>query len=202
MFKVKRNYYLCTKIERMLELHNVTIEPLIHSLSLTVGDGKLVCLTGSQGVGKTTVLRAVLGLIPIDSGHISIDGELLTPRSAPYFRRQIAYVPQHLSAIADYDSLADLSELLFGLKVNKGGASYKVPTDVRRWAELSSGERYLLLLQNAMQLDKRLLIVDEPDGPISAEAMEQADYLLQEAASRGATVLAVNSRILQNQIQL
>lgn len=186
----------------MLELHNVTIEPLIHSLSLTVGDGQLVCLTGSQGVGKTTVLRAVLGLIPITCGHISIDGELLTPRSAPYFRRQIAYVPQHLTAIDDYDSLADLSELLFGLKVNKGGASYKVPTDTRRWAELSVDERYLLLLQNARQLDKRLLIVDEPEGPISAETMAQVDDLLRGAAGRGATVLAVNSRILQNQIQL
>ena len=180
----------------MLELHNVTIEPLIHSLSLTVGDGQLVCLSGSEGKGKTTLLRAILGFIPINSGHISIDGELLTPLSAPYFRRQIAYVPQHMSAIEDYDSIIDLSE------VNKSGTSYKVPADGRRWTELSADERYLLLLQNAMQLDKRLMIIDEPDMPISAEVMETVDSLLQEAASRGTTVLAVNSRIIQNQIQL
>ena len=186
----------------MLELHNVTIEPLIHSLSLTVGDGQLVCLTGAKGVGKTTLLRAVLGMIPIDKGHISIDGELLTPLSAPYFRRQIAYVPQHLSAIEDYDSIADLSEMLFGLKVNKGEASYRVLADGRRWGELSADERYLLLLQNAMQLGKRLLIVDEPALPISAETMHAVDDMLQEAARRGATVFAVNSRILQNQIRL
>ncbi len=186
----------------MLELHNVTIEPMIRSLSMTVGDGQLVCLTGSQGSGKTTILRAVLGLIPIQSGHISIDGELLTPLSAPYFRRQIAYVPQHLTAVEDYDSIADLSELLFGLRVNKGGASYKVPTDGRRWTELSADERYLLLLTNALQLDKHLLIVDEPAQPVSEETMETVARLLEEAASRGATVLAVNSRILQNQIQL
>jgi len=186
----------------MLELHNVTIEPMIHSLSLTVGDGQLVCLTGSHGAGKTTVLRAVLGLIPISQGHISIDGELLTPLSAPYFRRQIAYVPQSLTVIEDYDSIADLSEMLFGLKVNKGEASYRVPTDGRRWSELSADERYLWLLQNAVQLGKQLLIVDEPAQPISAEAMQTVDALLQEAAHKGATVLAVNSRILQNQIQL
>ena len=186
----------------MLELHNVTIEPLIHSLSLTVGDGQLVCLTGQQGVGKTTILRAVLGLIPIDNGHISIDGELLTPLSAPYFRRQIAYVPQRLTMVEGYDSMADLSEMLFGLKVNKGEAQYRVPTDGRRWNELSADERYLLLLNNAIQLEKRLLIVDEPELPISAEVMETVDNTLIEAARRGTTVLAVNSRILQNQIQL
>jgi ABC-type branched-subunit amino acid transport system ATPase component len=58
------------------------------------------------------------------------------------------------------------------------------------------------LLHNALQLEKRLLIVDEPAAPITAETMEEVDRLLQEAANRGATVLAVNSRILQNQIQL
>jgi ABC-type sugar transport system ATPase subunit len=104
--------------------------------------------------------------------------------------------------VEDYDSIADLSEMLFGLKVNKGEASYKVPTDGRRWSELSADERYLLLLRNALQLDKRLLIVDEPAAPISAETMEEVDLLLQEAANRGATVFAVNSRILQNQIQI
>lgn len=186
----------------MVELHNVTIEPLIHSLSLTVGDGQLVCLAGSKASGKSTILRAVMGLIPVDSGHISIDGELLTPRSAPYFRRHIAYVPQRLTVIEDYDSMADISELLFGLRVNKGGASYKVPTDGRRWQELTADERYLLLLSNAIQLGKSLVIVDEPAEPISAETMEQVDHMLMDAARRGATVLAVNSRILQNQIQL
>ena len=186
----------------MLELHDVIIKPLRHTLSLTVEDGRMACLSGPKGTGKTTVLRAVMGGLPIDGGHISIDGELLTPLSAPYFRRQIAYVPQRLTAIEDYDSIADLSEMLFGLKVNKGETSYKVPIDGRRWAELSADERYLLLLQNAMQLDKRLLIVDEPGLPISAETMETVDRLLQEAADRGATVFAVNSRILQNQIRL
>ena len=53
----------------MLELHNVTIEPQIHSFSLTVGDGQLVCLTGKNGSGKTTLLRAILGMIPITAGH-------------------------------------------------------------------------------------------------------------------------------------
>ena len=51
----------------MLELHNVTIGKLIKELSVTIDDGQIV---GIQGRGKTTLLRAVVGLIPIDGGHI------------------------------------------------------------------------------------------------------------------------------------
>ncbi len=90
----------------MIELHDVTIGQRIKSLSATVGDGQIVCFSGDQGAGKTTLLRALLGFIAIDSGHISIDGELLTPQSAPYFRRFTAYVPQYLSLPDGYDKVS------------------------------------------------------------------------------------------------
>jgi len=90
----------------MLELHNVTIGQQIRGLSATVSEGKVLSITGSQGNGKTTLLRALLGFVPIDGGHISIDGELLTPLSAPWFRRQTAYVPQHLEVPEDYEEVS------------------------------------------------------------------------------------------------
>lgn len=94
----------------MLELHNVTIGELIKELSVTIDDGQIV---GIQGRGKTTLLRAVVGLIPIDGGHICIDGEVLTPESAPYFRRYMAYVPQRLSVPDGYhDVPTDYVELV------------------------------------------------------------------------------------------
>ena len=94
----------------MLELHNVTIGKLIKELSVTIDDGQIV---GIQGRGKTTLLRAVVGLIPIDGGHICVDGEVLTPESAPYFRRYMAYVPQHLSVPDGYhDVPTDYVELV------------------------------------------------------------------------------------------
>ena len=97
----------------MLELHNVSVGDRIQRLSLTVSDGQMMCITGQQGAGKTTLLRAVLGFLPLKEGHISIDGELLTPRSAPYFRHQIAYVPQHLSVPDGYTAVpTDYLQLL------------------------------------------------------------------------------------------
>ena len=97
----------------MLELHNVSIGRQVQGLSMTVNDGELASLSGPQGSGKTAVLKAVVGLIPVDTGHISIDGELLTPKSAPYFRRYMAYVPQHLVVPEGYDKVpTDYVELL------------------------------------------------------------------------------------------
>ena len=89
----------------MLELHNVTIGQQIRGLSATVSEGKVLSIMGSQGKGKTTLLRALLGFVPVDEGHISIDGELLTPLSAPWFRKQMAYVPQHIEVPEGYDDV-------------------------------------------------------------------------------------------------
>ena len=163
----------------MLELHDVTIGQQIRALSLTVSEGQLVTITGSKGSGKSLLIRAVLGLIPIDGGFISIDGELLTPMSAFYFRRQIAYVPQYLSVPEGY----------------KGGG-------LEHWNELSADERYMLLMNKALESGKQMLIVDEPPQPLAVETNNAIDQLLQEAAQRGKTVLAVNSRIQNNQVRL
>ena len=153
----------------LLELHNITIGQQIRGLSATVGDGNVLSITGSQGAGKTTLLRALLGFVPVDEGHISIDGELLTMRSAPWFRRLMAYVPQHLEVPEDYD---------------------KVPTD------------YMALLERAVHSEKKLLLIDEPREALGFDDCQRAERLIAEAAERGTTIVAVNSHITQNQIQL
>ena len=153
----------------ILELHNVTIGQQIRGLSATVGDGKVLSITGSQGKGKTTLLRTLLGFLLVDEGYISIDGELLTLRSAPWFRKQMAYVPQHLEVPEGYD---------------------KVPTD------------YMALLERAVGSDKKLLLIDEPREALSYEDNERRERLIGEAAEHGAIVVAVNTRITPNQIEL
>ena len=163
----------------ILELLDVNIGQLIRSLSLAIGDGQQLSIMGPTGSGKTTLLRAILGFIPIDSGYISIDGELLTPLSAPYFRKLMAYVPQRLSLPEGYRGMG-----------------------LERWGDLSDDERYLLLLGNAVKTDKPMLIVDEPLQPLSEKNRERADRLLQEAAEQGKTILAVGAAILRNQLQL
>ena len=163
----------------MLELHNVTIGQQIRGVSATVEDGKMACIRGTKGAGKTTLLRAVMGFIPIDGGHISIDGELLTPQSAPYFRKQMAYVPQHLSLPDGYNRIGD-----------------------GRWDVMNADERYLWLMTQATMSGKQLLIVDEPEEELSEETWQSVDNLLAQTMQRGTTVLMVSNRYNENVIQL
>jgi ABC-type cobalamin/Fe3+-siderophores transport system ATPase subunit len=140
----------------MLELLNITIGEVIKDLSLTVSDGQLLSVVGDKGAGKTTLLRAILGFLPVDEGYISIDGELLTPLSAPYFRRQMAYVPQRLSLPDGYD---------------------KVPTDYVALLEraVSSGKQLLLIDEPSDVLtDEQQQRVDD----LLAEAQQRGATIL------------------------
>jgi len=142
----------------MLELHNVTIGELVNGLSVTLDDGQIM---GIQGRGKTTLLKAVVGLIPVNGGHICIDGEVLTPESAPYFRRYMAYVPQGLSVPDGYDKVpTDYVEL-----VRRAVDSGKQLLVVDEPAEPLSDEHQLAvghLLVNAVQQGRTVLTVMNP----------------------------------------
>ena len=142
----------------MLELHNVTIGELVNGLSVTLNDGQIV---GIQGRGKTTLLKAVVGLIPVNRGHICIDGEVLTPESAPYFRRYMAYVPQRLSVPEGYDKVpTDYVEL-----VRRAVDSGKQFLVIDEPAEPLSDENQLTvghLLVNAVQQGRTVLTVMNP----------------------------------------
>ena len=98
----------------MLELKDALLEvdgkPLFQRLSLMARDGQLTCITGAHGIGKTLLARVMVGLHPLDSGYVSIDGELLTPLSAPVFRRMTVYLPQPVEPIT-VDFEPDTSDL-------------------------------------------------------------------------------------------
>ncbi len=82
----------------MVELKDATLtlggRTLFRRLSMMALDGQMTCVTGAAGSGKTALLQVMLGFVLPDEGLVSIDGELLTPLSAPAFRRLMAYLPQ------------------------------------------------------------------------------------------------------------
>ena len=88
----------------MLEVKNATIsiggKTLAEGLSFMAKDGQLTCITGEEGVGKTTLLRTLMGFLPVADGFVSVDGELLTIDSAQAFRCLMVYLPQEMRLLA------------------------------------------------------------------------------------------------------
>ena len=177
----------------MLELHDVIFRPRQQTLSMMVEDGKLACIFGSQRAGMTSVLRAIMGLMPIEVGHISIDGELLTPRSAPYFRRQMAYVPSYLMPIPGQDTVDDVRRLLFSLRSNGKKLKQEGGADGRRWSALTLTEQYIELLTCAAQLQRSIVLVDQPPCELDDTAVSDVLSLLQRMTSAGASVVVVSN---------
>lgn len=178
----------------MLELHDVIIKPCRQTISLTLNDGRLACISGPKGAGKTVVLRAVMGLQPIDGGHISIDGELLTPLSASYFRRMMAYVPSGLKLIPGQDRVSDVRKMLYGLSVNHHIHDDE-PRDSRLWTQLTPVQQYLELLRSVSRLHRRLVLVDEPETGLDDLTAYTFVECLHQMTAAGSSVLVVSNML-------
>lgn len=167
----------------MLEANDISVKVgakmLLEGVSFMVDDGQVLCISGAKGVGKTSLLRALLGLMPVAAGFVCVDGELLTPLSAPYFRRMVSYVPQRLRLLRGYDRTAD-----FYLQSEYMGT---------RWGELGAADRYLLLLDKAMGQRREILLLDEPEEPIGEDATGRVAERIGEAARMGAAVVVVSN---------
>ena len=161
----------------MLEIRNISLKfgdtQLFKDLSFTVDQGQLVCITGDSGTGKTTLLRAILGFLPLDDGVISIDGEIINSMSAETFRRRMMYVPQELSL--PFDTVEEMVQLPFTLKYNRY-VKFSFEKMMDEWkkldldsslyksnvAKVSGGQRQRMMIAVCGMLQKPILLVDEP----------------------------------------
>ena len=157
----------------MLEIKNATIiagEFTVDDVSLTVGAKEYFVLMGPTGSGKSLLVKAVCGIIPIQSGSIFIDGKDVT-NLAPG-KRQVGYVPQNSSL---FPHLSVLDNIIFPLvirKTSKKEAIEKVGSIVdalnigslleRSTVNLSGGEQQKVALGRALSFNPKLLILDEP----------------------------------------
>ncbi|WP_159105382.1 ATP-binding cassette domain-containing protein [Hoylesella enoeca] len=173
-------------------------QTLFTRLSLIVRRGEMLYVRGSKDSGKSSLIEAVMGLMPVTDGYITMEGELLTTYSAATFRRLMAYVPQDLQL--SEPTFAALFDRVVRLDVNrKSGLSkdtlwafwstvnidrsyYDMPFD-----RVDEPMRRMLMLSLACVLRRPLVLVDE-----SQHATE--DVLLREMARQGSAVLVTGSR--------
>jgi len=191
----------------MLELKNASLslggKQLFHNLSLMVNKGDILCVSGISGVGKTSLLRTILGFQPLDNGYITIDGEPVTAASAETFRRMMAYVPQELAL--PHEEVKEMVEVPFLLKANSNQPFTKSKL-MHEWtklglepalydmkvSEVSGGQRQRIMLSVAGLLQKPILLVDEPTSALDTDSSVMVADYLREQARGGAMIIAVS----------
>lgn len=173
---------------------------VIDGLDLEVFKGKIVCLIGRNGVGKSTTIKSVMGLVKTPAGSIKMnDREII--RMKPYDRARlgIGYVPQGRDI---FPQMTVEENLQLGLQP-KGGKG-KVPDYVRdlfpvlakfskrRGGDLSGGQQQQLAIARALASEPDLLILDEPTEGIQPSIIDDiGDAIRQVNKIRGLTILIV-----------
>ena len=166
---------------------------ILRDLDFMVQPGKVTTLLGRNGVGKTTLLKCLMGLLPVASGEINFEGVNIT--KAPSFRRArmgIGYVPQGreifprltvhenlLMGMAGLPRSAELPERIFTM--------FPVLKQMlkRRGGDLSGGQQQQLAIGRALAMRPKLLILDEPTEGIQPSIIKDIERVIQILASEG-----------------
>jgi len=177
---------------------------ILWDLDLQISAGSCTCIMGRNGVGKTTLLKCLMGLLPISSGEILLEGEALHNRHAEdRAPAGIGYVPQG----RDIFPLLSVEEnLRIGLPIRKDKARqlpekifelFPVLYDMlqRRGGDLSGGQQQQLAIARALVIDPKILILDEPNEGIQPNIVQQIGDVILQLNAEGMTVILVEQKL-------
>jgi urea transport system ATP-binding protein len=174
-------------------------------VDLDVPGGSRTCLMGRNGMGKTTLLKCIMGLLPTTAGAIVFEGtDLCRHPAEARARAGIGYVPQGRDI---FPHLTVEENLRVGLGVRKGGPR-SIPPRIfelfpvlktmrnRRGGDLSGGQQQQLAIGRALVLEPTLLILDEPTEGIQPNIVHEiGDILIELNRQAGVTVLLVEQKL-------
>jgi urea transport system ATP-binding protein len=166
---------------------------ILRDVSLDVQLGKVTVVLGRNGVGKTTLLKSIMGLVPIKTGRIALDDKSIT-HATPYERARsgIGFVPQGREIFA---RLTVEENLRMGLAYKS--ASTPIPPELfelfpvlkqmlgRRGGDLSGGQQQQLAIARALAAKPRVLILDEPTEGIQPSIIKDIGRVIRMLADRG-----------------
>jgi urea transport system ATP-binding protein len=174
-------------------------------VSYELRPGKCTCLMGRNGVGKTTLLKTVMGLVPAANGSVKLEGqELLGLRVDMRARMGIGFVPQGREI---FPQLSVEDNLRLGLPIRKDGLK-TIPEKIFEWfpvlkemrkrrgGDLSGGQQQQLAIGRAMVLEPKVLILDEPCEGIQPNIVAEIGALIRRLCDElSLTVLLVEQKL-------
>ncbi len=178
---------------------------ILWDLDIEIKQGSCVCLMGRNGVGKTTLLKSIMGLLPVRSGEIIFEEQTLHNKSASV-RAQlgIGYVPQGREI---FSQLTVLENLQTGLIARKD-KSKKLPDKIfelfpvlkqmikRRGGDLSGGQQQQLAIGRALALEPKILLLDEPTEGIQPNVVQEiGDIIIKLNEEANITVVMVEQKL-------
>ena len=181
----------------MLEVKNVNQyyggSHILRDVSLKAELGKITVILGRNGVGKTTLLKSMMGLVPIKTGAIELDGKPIHG-STPYERARagIGFVPQGREI---FSRLTVQENLQMGLAYKKAGTP--IPDELyelfpvlkqmlgRRGGDLSGGQQQQLAIARALAARPKVLVLDEPTEGIQPSIIKDIGRVIRMLADRG-----------------
>jgi urea transport system ATP-binding protein len=177
---------------------------ILWDLDMEIPAGSCTCIMGRNGVGKTTLLKCLMGLLPLRTGEVLLDGKPIHNKPA-HSRAElgIGFVPQG----RDIFPLLTVEEnLRIGLPARKDKAK-NIPSRIyelfpvlkdmlqRRGGDLSGGQQQQLAIGRALVIEPTVLILDEPNEGIQPNIVSQIGDVIQKLNSEGLTVVLVEQKL-------
>src|SRR5712692_4843553 len=196
----------------MLRLERATVElggfTILREVTLEVPAGSIVALIGRNGAGKTTTLRSIMGLIPMVSGSLSLDGvDLLPLRAHERARIGLSYTPEYRGLVSALTVEENLLLPAWAMRFEDARARldtvYALMPEVkqmaaRRACALSGGQQKLVAVARGFLSGRKLLLLDEPFeaiAPALAQRLVRGIQELRQAAGQSFSILLAESEL-------
>jgi urea transport system ATP-binding protein len=172
---------------------------ILRNLGFEAKAGEVTVVLGRNGVGKTTLLKSLMGVVPVKTGTVQLDGADITKATSyERVRRGIGYVPQGREI---FSRLTVEENLRMGLAVKPGGTG--IPAELfelfpvlkqminRRGGDLSGGQQQQLAIARALAAGPKLLLLDEPTEGIQPSIIKDIGRVIRMLADRGTMAIVL-----------
>jgi branched-chain amino acid transport system ATP-binding protein len=178
---------------------------ILRGVHLTIGKGEIVSLLGRNGSGRSTTLKAIMGLVPPSAGSVRLDGvELAGVRAFRVARAGLAYVPEEREIFAN---LTVDENMRIGMQTARRGAPQWTPEQMygyfpqikeRRDTQagmLSGGEQQMLTICRSLLGNPRVILIDEPTEGLAPRVVEVVTEVVRDICRQGVAVLLVEQKL-------